>query len=127
MIDTKGIEENPAKLFKGVFINPVILKQEGRRQSYEEGCLSIPGIREDIERMPHITIRYTNINWEEIEKSFAGIQARIIQHECDHLQGILFTDYLTPLKRRLLKGKLNDISKGKVDTEYKVEVMKRLK
>ena len=109
------------KEFKKVFINPIIEEESGDLWPFAEGCLSIPGIREDVERKSHIKISYYNENWQFIEESYQGIAARIIQHEYDHIEGILFTDHLNPLKKRLLKGKLDDVSKGKVDVNYKMK------
>lgn len=106
--------------FKKVFINPQILEEVGTPWDFEEGCLSIPNIREKVSRKDKLTIRYYDEYWKSHEEKFDGMKARIIQHEYDHIEGKLFVDYLTPLKRRLLKGKLADISKGKVDTEYRI-------
>ena len=106
--------------FKKVFINPVILTEEGTPWEFEEGCLSIPNIREKISRKEKLTIRYYDEQWNLLEEQYDGIKARIIQHEYDHIEGKLFIDYLTPLKKRLLKGKLSSISKGDVDTEYRI-------
>lgn len=106
--------------FKKAFINPVILNEEGTAWEFEEGCLSIPNIREKISRKEKLTIRYFDEQWNLKEEQYDGIKARIIQHEYDHIEGKLFIDYLTPLKKRLLKGKLNNISKGDVDTEYRI-------
>jgi peptide deformylase len=92
---------------------------------YEEGCLSIPNIREKVERNEKLRIRYHDESWNLREEDFDGMKARIIQHEYDHLEGKMFVDYLTPLKKRLLKGKLADISKGKVDTEYRIAVAQK--
>lgn len=114
-------EDPELKKFKKVFINPVILDESGDRWKFNEGCLSIPGIREDVERRPDVYIRYFDENFKEYTETFTGIAARIIQHEYDHLEGILFTDKLSPLKKQLLKGKLNDISKGKVNVDYKMK------
>lgn len=122
VMDSDPIEEKDGEGFKQAFINPQITEQKGDPWDFEEGCLSIPGIREDIKREPEITIKYFDAEWKEHTKTFSGIRARIIQHEYDHIEGILFTDYLTAFKKRLLKGKLSNISKGKVDTEYKVRV-----
>ncbi len=113
-------EEDPQGV-KKVFINAEILDESGVTWAFEEGCLSIPGVREDVSRQPDLRIRYLDENLEEREEAFSGIVARIIQHEYDHTQGILFTDYLSPLKKRLLKGKLANISKGKVDADYRVK------
>ena len=109
------------KNFKKVFINPIIEEESGKDWPFSEGCLSIPGIREDISRKGVINISYFDENWNYHEDTFAGIAARIIQHEYDHIEGVLFTDHLNPLKRRLLKRKLQDISKGKVDVDYKMK------
>lgn len=121
VIDSSPIEEKEDEGLKAAFINPVITKTSGDPWDFEEGCLSIPGIREDVKREPEITIEYYDSDWNHQVKTFSGIQARIIQHEYDHVEGVLFTDYLTAFKKRLLKGKLANISKGKVDTEYKVK------
>lgn len=107
--------------FKKVFINPEIVEERGDLWSYNEGCLSIPDIREDIDRKEEITINYLDENWVEHEESFSGLAARIIQHEYDHIEGILFTDKLSPLKKALLKSKLENIAKGKVDVDYKMK------
>ncbi len=106
--------------FKKAFINPVMLEELGTPWDFEEGCLSIPNIREKISRKDTIRIRYYNENWELKEEEYDGMQARIIQHEYDHIEGKLFIDYLTSLKKRLLKGKLTDISRGDVKTEYRI-------
>lgn len=113
------IEEN-MEGFRKAFINPSILQEDGTPWEFEEGCLSIPTVREKVSRKEKLTIRYFNENWEQLEEEYGGMKARIIQHEYDHIEGKLFVDYLTPLKKRLLKGKLADISKGKVDTEYRI-------
>ena len=112
------------KDFKKVFINPIIEEESGNEWSFSEGCLSIPGVREDVERLNTIKISYFDENWNYFEESYNGIAARIIQHEYDHIEGILFTDHLNPLKRRLLKRKLNEISKGKVDVDYRMKFTK---
>lgn len=106
--------------FKKAFINPTILTETGTPWEFEEGCLSIPNIREKISRKEKLTIRYFDEQWNLLEEEYDGIKARIIQHEYDHIEGKLFIDYLTPLKKRLLKGKLSNISKGEVDTEYRI-------
>jgi peptide deformylase len=121
VIDGNVIEDEPGMAdFKKVFVNPVIIQEIGTQWEYEEGCLSIPNIREKISRKERLTIRYMDENWNQHEETFDGLKARIIQHEYDHIEGKMFVDYLTPLKKRLLKGKLSDISKGKVDTEYRI-------
>jgi len=111
--------------FKKVFINPQILEKFGTPWEFEEGCLSIPNIREKISRKDKLTIRYFDESWKQHEETFDGMKARIIQHEYDHIEGKMFVDYLTPLKKRMLKGKLADISKGKVDTEYRIIAAKK--
>jgi peptide deformylase len=105
---------------KGVFINAHIVESEGEEWLYNEGCLSIPKIREDIYRQQAVTLQYRDENFETHIKLFAGITARVILHEYDHIEGKLFIDYLPPLKRKLMKGKLADISKGKVNVDYKM-------
>jgi peptide deformylase len=111
--------------FKKAFVNPVILDEIGDPWEFEEGCLSLPNIREKISRKEKLTIRYYDEAWHLHEETYEGMKARIIQHEYDHIEGKLFVDYLTPLKKRLLKGKLADISKGKVDTEYRILAPKK--
>ena len=106
--------------FKKAFINPLILQEEGEPWDFEEGCLSIPNIREKVSRKEKVKVRYYDEQWNLKEEEYDGIKARIIQHEYDHIEGKLFIDYLTPLKKRMLKGKLNDISRGDVDTEYRI-------
>lgn len=105
---------------KETFINARILNYEGDEWPYNEGCLSIPKVREDVYRPETITIAYVNENFEPQHKTFSGITARVIQHEYDHIEGKLFIDYLSPLKRKLLKGKLLDISKGKIRMDYRM-------
>ena len=106
--------------FKGVFINAHINKLEGKEWSYNEGCLSIPKIREDILRNEKVTLTYLDEDFEEHTKTFNGITARVILHEYDHIDGKLFIDYIKPLKRKLLKGKLDDITRGKVKVDYRM-------
>lgn len=106
--------------FKKAFINPVMLNENGEPWEFEEGCLSIPNLREKVSRQEEIRIKYVDENWAVHEETYTGMKARIIQHEYDHLDGKLFIDYLSPLKKRMLKGKLADISKGEVDTEYRI-------
>ena len=113
-------EEEDMTDFKKTFINPVIVKEEGEEWEFEEGCLSIPHIRENVARQEKVKIRYVDEEWNPKEEEYDGVKARIIQHEYDHLDGKMFIDYLSPLKKRLLKGKLTDISKGEVDTEYRI-------
>ncbi len=126
VVDGTTLEDEPTlKDFKKVFGNPVMLNEEGKPWPFEEGCLSIPSIREEVERPEKIRLQYFDEDWNAHEKNFDGMKARIIQHEYDHIEGKLFIDYLTPLKKRMLKGKLNDISKGAVDTEYRIVAPKR--
>lgn len=106
--------------FKKVFINAEIVEETGDEWAFNEGCLSIPDIREDVFRQDTITINYQDENFESQSLTVNGIAARIIQHEYDHIEGVLFTDKLSPLKKRLIKGKLNNISKGKVSIDYKM-------
>ena len=96
------------------------MKLDGEEWSYNEGCLSIPKIREDVFRPELVTMQYLNERYEPFERTFSGITARIIQHEYDHLQGKLFIDYIKPLKRKLLQRKLGDITKGKIKVDYKM-------
>jgi peptide deformylase len=121
VVDGTIMDDEPAMTdFKKVFINPLILAENGTPWEYEEGCLSIPNIREKISRLEKLRIRYYDQDWNLIEEDYDGLKARVIQHEYDHIEGKMFVDYLTPLRKRLLKGKLADISKGKVDTEYRI-------
>ena len=117
-------EQLQLKDFKKVFINPIIEAEKGKEWPFSEGCLSIPGIREEVIRKPTVRISYFDENWTLHEETFEGIAARIIQHEYDHVEGVLFTDHLNPFKRRLLKRKLDDISKGIVDIDYKMKFPK---
>jgi len=121
--DEDGKEDPRAKGidgFKQVFINPIIEEEEGKEWAFSEGCLSIPKIREDVNRRPNIRITYFDENWDFHDEEYDGYAARIIQHEYDHLEGILFTDRISPLKKRLLQKKLVNISKGIVDVDYKM-------
>ncbi len=105
---------------KQVFINARKIEDTGDMWTYNEGCLSIPKVREDIRRQQKVRIAYMDENFKEHEAVFHGITARVIQHEYDHIEGKLFIDYLSPLKKRLAKKKLDDISKGKVRTDYRM-------
>ena len=107
--------------FKKVFINPTIIEESGDEWAFNEGCLSIPKIREDVYRPEIIQISYYDENWEYHEETFNGYAARIIQHEYDHIEGVLFTDHLSVLKRKLLQKRLTNISKGIVDIDYKMK------
>ena len=125
IIDASGFNEegeHPELAdFKRVFINPIILEENGTPWKFEEGCLSIPGIREDVSRKPDVTIEYYNEQFELIEEKISGIAARIIQHEYDHIEATLFTDRINPLRKRLIKGKLNDIAKGNIKVGYRMK------
>lgn len=105
---------------KMIFINAKIIEEKGEEWSFNEGCLSIPDIREEVMRQPTVTIEFCDENFEKKTQTFDGILARVIQHEYDHIEGILFTDKLSPLKKRILKGKLSNISKGKIQVDYRM-------
>ena len=109
---------------KKVFINAKVLETGGKEWMYNEGCLSIPKIREDITRFETVTLSYRDEKFVEHTDTFNGMTARIILHEYDHIEGKLFIDYLKPLRRKILQGKLNDISKGKVKVDYKMILLK---
>ena len=121
VVDADAMDPENLQGFKKVFINPEMLEEDGEEWAFEEGCLSIPKIREEVERPERIKIKYFDENWEEHTDVFEGVAARVIQHEYDHIEGILFTDYLSGFKKRLLKGKLTSISKGKVEHDYKMK------
>ncbi|MFO8087157.1 MAG: peptide deformylase [Bacteroidales bacterium] len=106
------------KGFKKVFINPVIVEKEGDKWGMDEGCLSIPGINEEVFRPDEVHLQYYDENWEWHDDTFKGMTGRIVQHEYDHLEGILFTDLLSPLRKTLIRGKLKDIAYGKIDPGY---------
>ena len=112
------------KNFKKVFINPIIEEERGKKWAFSEGCLSIPGIREEVMRENIVKISYFDEKWDFHEEEYTGVAARIIQHEYDHIEGILFTDHLNPLKRRMLKRKLTDISRGEVSVTYRMKFPK---
>lgn len=130
MVDTVQIFENMEEEdkveypeddgIKEVFINAKVIALKGDKWLYNEGCLSIPKIREDVKREEYVTIEYFDKDFNKQEKTFSGISARVILHEYDHIEGKLFIDHLPPLKRKLLKGKLNDISNGKVKVDYRM-------
>ncbi len=121
VIDSGPMEDDETGI-KRVFVNPEIIEETGKEWSFEEGCLSIPGIRADVYRNEKITIRYFDENWEEHEETFAGLPARVILHEYDHIEGVLFTDHIKGLKKQLFKKKLNNISRGQADVDYKVKL-----
>jgi peptide deformylase len=118
---TPYAEEAPeAKDFKRVFINPRIIEESGDEWSFNEGCLSIPDIREDVERKPKLRIQYYDQNWEFHDETYDSVMARILQHEYDHLEGVLFVDKVSSIRKMLLKRRLQDISKGNIDVDYKM-------
>jgi len=112
------------KDFKKAFINPIIIEETGDEWGFEEGCLSIPEVRAEVSRQDTVLIEYYNENWELVEERYDGMAARVIQHEYDHIEGILFTDKINPLRKRLLKRKLNNITKGNIDLKYKMKFPK---
>ncbi len=123
IVDTRqAMEEGKEEQgIKKVFINPRKLDENGEPWAYEEGCLSIPDIRGDVERPESIRLQYQDEHFQTHEETFHGINARVIQHEYDHLEGILFIELLKPIKRRLIKRKLENIRKGKVQVDYKMK------
>ena len=124
MIDTKQLDDGDGTGVNGMrqcFINAQKVEEGGKQWDYEEGCLSIPNIRGDVKRPTQIKLRYYDENFEEHEQVFNGMIARVIQHEYDHIEGKLFIDHISPLKRKLLKGKLTDITKGKITVDYKMK------
>lgn len=124
VVDLSPLAEDEPLLkdFRKAFINPHIIEKEGDKILMDEGCLSIPGLREDVLRFNTIRIQYFDTNWQEHDEVYSGFSARVLQHEYDHLDGIMFVDYCSPLKKRLLKRKLSDISKGNVTTSYRIKV-----
>ncbi len=107
--------------FKKVFINAQIVEEKGEEWSFNEGCLSIPKIREDVYRKPKVRIQYYDENWKKHDETFEGYKARIIQHEYDHIEGILFTDKLSAIRKKLIAKKLANISKGIVSVDYRMK------
>lgn len=124
IVDGTEMEDPSTENFKKVFINPVILDEFDKKWDYEEGCLSIPTVRADVSRHGKLRIQYADENFKEHEEEFDGMAARIIQHEYDHIEGILFTDRISPLKRTMLKSKLQNISVGKVNVAYRMKFPK---
>lgn len=119
IVDASKMDEAYEGL-KRVFINPELVELKGEKWEYEEGCLSIPHIREKVKRPHSILINYLDENFEEQEEWFSDLAGRVVQHEYDHVEGVLFTDHLSALKRRMLKKKLDNIAKGEVDVNYKM-------
>ena len=118
--DLSPEEQKSLNGFKKVFINAKILEEDGEAWDFNEGCLSIPDVREDVKRKAQITIEYQDENFETYTETYEGLLARVIQHEYDHIEGILFTDKLSSLKKRLLKSRLDKLSKGKIKVDYKM-------
>lgn len=126
LVDTEQMMEEGKKEegIKQAFINAQIVETGGTPWAYEEGCLSIPDVRADVERDAQVKLRYLNEKFEEQEKVFSGINARVILHEYDHIDGILFTEHLKPLKRRMIKRRLEKIKKGEVNRSYKMKFVR---
>ena len=126
--DNKDFEETSGfktATLKKVFINPEIINESGEAKPFEEGCLSIPNVREIINRKSKIKLSYFDENFVNHQESFNGIIARVIQHEYDHIEGVLFTDKVSPFKKKLIKGKLNSILTGKVSVDYSMNFYKK--
>ncbi len=124
----EGMLENdptPMKGWKKVFINPLIVSESGEEWDFEEGCLSVPDIKTDIRRKAKIVLRYFDENFLEKEEEFAGMRARIIQHEHDHLEGILFIDHVKGLRKQMLKSRLQKVSRGAIELRYPMEFLKK--
>ncbi|MCB9256971.1 MAG: peptide deformylase [Chitinophagales bacterium] len=117
-------EEDEEEGIREVFINAQILEESGKEWNFEEGCLSIPNIREDVSRKSTLKIKYLDANFKEHTKTFSGLTARVIQHEYDHIEGILFIDHLKPLKRKLLQKRLRNISEGNIKVSYRMRFPK---
>ena len=121
-------ELHSIKNFKKVFINPKITEENGSLWEFNEGCLSIPEIREDVSRRSKIKIEYFDENFQFHKQELSGLAARVVQHEYDHIEGILFTDHVSSLKKRLIKRKLNNISSGSIKVDYEMKFnIKKLK
>jgi peptide deformylase len=129
VIDTtpmsESAEEPELKDFRKVFINPYIVEEWGEPWAFEEGCLSLPNIREEVTRPDHVRIEYYDENWNLKEEEYDGIRARVIQHEYDHLDGRLFVDRISPIRRKLLTARLNAISQGRADCNYRMVYPKK--
>jgi peptide deformylase len=113
------------KGFTKTFINPIIIEEDGEEWGMEEGCLSIPDVREMVYRKEKIVIEYYNENWELVEETYSGLAARVIQHEYDHIEGVLFTEYVKPLRKRLIKGRLGSIERGDIKIDYPMKFPKK--
>ena len=127
LIDTAPFmeEEEEGDVIKKVFINAEIIEEDGEEWIFNEGCLSIPDVREDIKRNPNITIKYQDENFDWHTDVFDGLTARVIQHEYDHIEGKLFIDYISPLRKRMIKRKLENISKGNIQVGYRMKFPRR--
>ncbi|WP_339790403.1 MAG: peptide deformylase [Imperialibacter sp.] len=122
VVDGSPLEEPELSGFRKVFINAKIVERDGKPIVMEEGCLSIPGVRDDVQRPDSITVNYYDEHWKEYTETYEGMKARIIQHEYDHIEGVLFTDHLTAFKKRIIKNKLVNISRGKVSADYRLKI-----
>ncbi|MEQ8809763.1 MAG: peptide deformylase, partial [Imperialibacter sp.] len=122
VVDGSPLEEPEVSGFRKVFINAKIVERDGKPIVMEEGCLSIPGVRDDVQRPNSITVNYYDEHWKEYTETYEGMKARIIQHEYDHIEGVLFTDHLTAFKKRIIKNKLVNISRGKVSADYRLKI-----
>lgn len=124
VIDTEQTlkKDEDRKVIKQAFINPQMVEEKGKLWTYEEGCLSIPDIRGDVDRQPEIIIRYQDRDFEWHEDHFEGVNARVIQHEYDHVEGVLFTEHLKPLRKRMVRRKLNKLRKGKTKATYPMQL-----
>lgn len=122
LVDTQQLDkEGEEEGIKQVFINAEIIEEDGEHWAYEEGCLSIPKLVGDVERQERVTIKFQDETFKEFVQTFSGMDARVIQHEYDHIEGVLFIEKLKPLKRRLISRKLDHIKKGKIDTDYRMK------
>jgi peptide deformylase len=126
VVDATTLEDEDPSLkdFRKAFINPHIMELNGESVVMNEGCLSLPKLREDVDRHNKVRIQYYDENWKFFDEVYEGLKARIIQHEYDHLDGILFIDRIPAIRKKLIKGKLNDITRGKVNISYKTKLMK---
>lgn len=127
VVDSTQIKDEMRKGEQGikkVFINAHVIEESGKSWGYEEGCLSIPHVRGEVERLDTVRIKYMDENFIEFEETYSGINARVIQHEYDHIDGVLFTDKLKPLKKKLIQRRMNDIAAGKVRADYKLKFAK---
>lgn len=125
IVDISEWDEAAPQQIKEVFINPRIVEEWGEPWKFEEGCLSIPGIKENVARKASVKITYMNANWEPQETVFSGIAARVVQHEYDHIEGRLFTDLVSPLRKKFLKSTLNKMAKGFVKADYKLKPIRK--